>query len=103
MIDTSDGINAFFSDWGEDAIYSQAGELPTMISVVFDKYYQAVNFAAGTIESAKPAAIAKADDVSAAQQEEPIEVRGVIYKIANVQHAPEDLGEGLTRLILKKT
>lgn len=54
------------------------------------------------ISGSRPALACLSADVSTATQGTPVVVNSVSYKVGSIQDNPEDLGPGMTRLLLQK-
>lgn len=93
------------SDTGDTAVYSGS-----TINGTFVNEYIEMDLATGAVSSAKPAFECLTSLVFSAAKGYALIVTSPLhsitsasYTVASVQHAPADLGPGMTRLILKKT
>lgn len=93
-----DSVEIYFTDFAVDAAFSHAGGQASIIKVIFDNDFKAVNLATGEVESTGPQAVCKTSDVSNAVHGDTLTVGCISYYIIGIQ--PD--GTGITILFLSK-
>ena len=101
MIDLNAFNTRFFiGTFDEEAIYTPSGGTATPITVIFDNEYQVAQFtqAESQIEASGPRATCREADVAGVAHGDALQVRGVVYTVAEVH--PD--GTGLVVLVLSR-
>lgn len=87
-------LDEFFTDFGETAILADGTE----ITVIFDAGFKEALPMDISIESTKPTATVKTDDIEGMVHGNTMEIRGTIYMVVGIQ--PD--GTGITTVILSE-
>ena len=85
-------------DFAEVATWTPTGGSPTSVNVIFDDEYVEIDSGQVGISGSRPMALCPVSAVPAIAEDEPFDIGGVNYKVA--ESKPD--GTGLMIIILKK-
>lgn len=102
-------LDTMLADWGEGQIWTPSGGAATPFTGVPEVNFKMIDLASGSVATHDAAVFGKKTVISAAKKGDAVAltsalngVSSVNYTITAVQDAPEDLGPGFVRLLLKK-
>lgn len=103
-------LDSFLADFGESQTWTPAGGAATPFTGVAEVGYRQIDLASGAVTSHDAAVFGKTSVIGTAKKGDAVSLTSVLnavsaaaYEVTERQNGPDDLGPGMTRLMLRKS
>lgn len=102
-------LDTQLSDWGESQVWTPAAGAATPFTGIAEVGFKQIDLVSGAVISHDAAVIGKRSVIGAAKKGDAVSLTSVMngmsaaaYTVTIPQNDPDDLGPGMTRLVLRK-
>lgn len=103
-------LNLFLADFGESQVLTPAGGAAVPFTGIAEIGFRQIDLASGSVASFDASVIGKSSVIGAAKKGDAVTLTSALdsisaaaYIVTVAQNSPDDLGQGMTRLLLRKT